>query len=258
MADDHDAFGPNGSRTPLREAEPSRQLHEAPQSPGPAAPPSPVPAVPGDQQLIRHELSSLHYRRLNEPWRKESVLPQLWRVLDSAPNSSAPGPSSGASAPGHQSSSTGTGIKRRRAEPGITGKLWDVRKGQSAQLEELLDIVGFVLDSEARLYSSDPPTDFNPSHRAFMFPLVSSRGPLTCPCQARCMPYSVDRIREAQAKPHIGKLIGVSSDYIHLVLAYDGDKHGKIIEYAHRLVLWSIFGPPPQDRWVCMHFCNNK
>ena len=195
---------------------------------------------------------------LNEPWRKESVLPQLWRVLDSAPNSSAPGPSSGASAPGHQSSSTGTGIKRRRAEPGITGKLWDVRKGQSAQLEELLDIVGFVLDSEARLYSSDPPTDFNPSHRAFMFPLVSSRGPLTCPCQARCMPYSVDRIREAQAKPHIGKLIGVSSDYIHLVLAYDGDKHGKIIEYAHRLVLWSIFGPPPQDRWVCMHFCNNK
>ena len=73
------------------------------------------------------------------------------------------------------------------------------------------------------------------------------------------MPYSVDRIREAQAKPHIGKLIGVSSDgYIHLVLAYDGDKHGKIIEYAHRLVLWSIFGPPPQDRWVCMHFCNNK
>ena len=49
-----------------------------------------------------------------------------------------------------------------------------------------------------------------------------------------------------------------SLGYLTITLGYLGKKKATVTEYAHRLVLFSIHGPPPdEDTNVAMHTCHN-
>ena len=76
------------------------------------------------------------------------------------------------------------------------------------------------------------------------------------------MPFSKERVAQIQHDtPLIGRQLEISTcgGYLRLHLAYEGaPKSQKVIEYAHRLILWTMFGPPPSSLGICMHYCNNK
>lgn len=130
-------------------------------------------------------------------------------------------------------------------------KLWPAGEaGIITKVEEMLDIVGTVLDETSRLYSSAPVTYVRPVRYVFMNPRIkaSSPIPLTSPDQLECM-FFVER--EVIDKKH---MLVDGDGYLQLTLAYDRVQ-GTIREGAHRFVLWSIFGPPPNDEWVVMHYC---
>jgi len=137
----------------------------------------------------------------------------------------------------------------RRALTATTPKLW-LGGGvpTKTKVEKVLDAVGSVLDEPSRRANSS--TYFQPLCLVFLHPRIkpSSPLPLTSPAQAECMCFLEHEANNAE-------FMTVDRDgYLLLDLAYD---KATIREGAHRFVLWSIFGPPPNDNWVVMHYCCN-
>lgn len=121
-------------------------------------------------------------------------------------------------------------------------------------VEKLLDYVGGCLQREALLKCINPITMpesyiLLSGHKAFEEPLG------LVPQLDLCMLVNGQALR---ARKHIAFH---NSGYIQVKIGRrPKSRGGWLSELAHRLVLWSIWGPPPADlvRPVCMHVCNNS
>lgn len=140
----------------------------------------------------------------------------------------------------------------RRALTASTPKLW---LGADCVLtwtkvEKVLEAVGSVLDEPSRRVNS---SYIQPVFAVFLRPRIKSSSPipLTSPAQAECMCFLQDKAAATDF------MMVDRGGYLQLTLAYDAVEGGTIREGAHRFVLWSIFGPPPDDEWVVMHYCCN-
>ena len=140
----------------------------------------------------------------------------------------------------------------RRALTATTPKLW-LGGGVSTKtkVEKVLDAVGSVLDEPSRRGQSS--NLIQPLYLVFLYPRIkpSSPNPLTSPSQAECMCFLQDEAATTDF------MMVDRGGYLQLTLAYDSVEGGTIREGAHRFVLWSIFGPPPDDECVVMHYCCN-
>jgi hypothetical protein len=167
--------------------------------------------------------------------------------------------------------------------------MWDSNKGVEDNVESILVAIGGVLEESARsmcqqpaassqqpaaISSSSiqpPPVVSNPFRQYLRWEL----GPTAAKSQA-CMFISGARMREAEAAFGLSYFEASSTSssnsrrdsnsYVKVQLAQHKTARRPISEYAHRMVLWSIHGPPPlvgehMIPWheaMCMHTCSNQ
>lgn len=191
-----------------------------------------------------------------ERWPDSRLLPQLIRAFDATPR-----PNNDTRRAGR----TRSGI--------IEERLWRNYHGDPLQydletaLHQVLDAMGAVLQERARMnYDVDPPTLMAPPRRAFFHPLLlpsTTNLPPTSPEEADCMPFDPALVAASRNFLDVD-----GSHYMNATLAYDGrqdselagEAKGNIREGAHRLVLWTFFGPPDSDidAPVVMHYCKGQ
>lgn len=136
----------------------------------------------------------------------------------------------------------------RRALTATTPKLLLQGVDVPTKVAKVLEAVVSVLDEPSRMIGCS----YMPVSLVFLNPRIKSSSPipLTSPAQAECMCF-------IKAEAERADFMTVDRNgYLLLDLAYDKGT-GTIREGAHRFVLWSIFGPPPNEHWVVMHYCCN-
>ena len=73
-----------------------------------------------------------------------------------------------------------------------------------------------------------------------------------------CMKKSVAR-HQCQVVEQGGKKGGGRHSYLKVCMGRHPITHHPVHEFAHRLVLWALEGPPVHgDKQECMHICCNK
>ena len=134
-----------------------------------------------------------------------------------------------------------------------TARLWGAfsdAPGAYHGVPGLLDVIGTVLQPGARRETARHPLTgalnhrYMPGHMAFERPLAGS-----------CMLVDPDRVADTHDMwLHDGRYTRV-----HLG-GVEGPGHIRIYESAHRVVTWSMHGPPPPDlvEPVVMHVCNRS
>jgi hypothetical protein len=134
-----------------------------------------------------------------------------------------------------------------------TARLWDAYSdvpGEHRGMVHLLDAIGSVLEDRARRETHQHPLTgaiqhrFLSGHTAFARPLVGG-----------CM--LVDAYRVAATRDMWMDRGGYT--FVHLG-GVAGMGHVRLYERAHRVVTWSMHGPPPPDIAVpvVMHVCNRS
>jgi hypothetical protein len=137
---------------------------------------------------------------------------------------------------------------------GYHRKLWDTNVDQVLMAERVLDLLGTLLwpravQNRMVVGGNVQPLTMRGTH-AFQFPLGANAH------TPQCMLLDPARVRAAAN-------VVRGEGYVWLVMGQLG--HGRanrtpIREGAHRFVLWSSWGPPPDDIVfpVAMHSCHNK
>jgi len=233
---------------------------------------------------------------MNLPWREHLVLPSLWRAINAVAAAAANNEVSireqtldeehlrlderNVSRRTTRSTASGQGVgsvqptnhqptiqrRRRRRAGSDVERLWFHHDGNSLQsADAVLDAIGSVLEERARQLptsaasSSSSDGRMNPPHRTFLYPLLHPRpsfSPFFHPQNAECMRYDIGLVQSSDNLNIDGQ------GYIQVYLAYDrraavSRESAPIREGAHRIVLWSVVGPPSSDNYVAMHSCNN-
>lgn len=142
--------------------------------------------------------------------------------------------------------------------PRFTGYLW--HRGKTVR-----DNLISILDEAAKLLHEDAFNDIRdtqpPSHTRFLHPMVFHRA-----ADARAGTSASEREAASEKTIHPcmlfsqAKLKGVHNFRMvpgGYVLAVIGMKHGigQCIEGMHRLIMYAIYGPPPEGCSVVMHAC---
>jgi hypothetical protein len=131
----------------------------------------------------------------------------------------------------------------------VRGYLLDFHKGEEERIGALLDSLGNVLEDRAASWPDHPTWPRLRGRDCFSRPLADPRQVPVCMC------FDPEKVRQA-------KHMQVITKYLKLQLGsiVFGRGHRKPVrEWAHRVVLWAVYGPPPcgMAKPVAMHICNN-
>mgnify|MGYP002129446951 CR=1 FL=1 len=158
----------------------------------------------------------------------------------------------------------------------VTPKFWDV-PGTPEELEQsitkLLDKLGGLLCPEARVRQvlrDDPETGDTEMVEEELAGSAALAAPLTkqVPGQPRPVPQCMllDKTKVAGTR-HVWQEDKLRVAYLRVDLGWVREETGvkpiPVCEYAHRLVLWAMHGPPPRalteqgGAVVAMHTCHN-
>lgn len=162
----------------------------------------------------------------------------------------------------------------------VTPKFWDVPRDPESlrqSIQALLDKVGGLLCKEARVRKAlryNPETEEEEVVEQELSGLAALSAPLTHqgsqvpgqqPGASACM--LLDKTKVAETR-HVWQE-KESGNYLRIKLAMVQEEEGSarpspVCEFAHRLVLWAMHGPPPKKitdegvRIVAMHICHNS
>ena len=137
--------------------------------------------------------------------------------------------------------------ERKVTDPKYTECLWSSGLLVHRNLRLILDQAAWLLHGDA---FQDHGHETAPSHTRFLEPMVFQQGAGSfTSTQYPCMLFSPAKVKQCL------DFRMMPSGYVYATLGHDA--RGQCIEAMHRLIMYAIYGPPPEGCSVVMHACQN-